>query len=357
MTAQCPSPRHLRPVWRRIPAMLALSGAVLMLGSAPADAGDPIRVGYVSTSLASTPIVVADAKGYFMEEGLDAALVGFESSDAIALAVASGDVDFGTTGVSNPFFVLGKAGSLKIIGGDTTEHAGFHSIGFIASNQAYAAGLKSMTDAAGHSFGLTQIGSPLHYSLAVVLEKYGLDLKQVRVIALQSNSNVASALIGGQVDAAIMSSANLLAVVNRNNGGQRLSWLDDEMHYNVALTGTVVSNKLAESRPESVRRFLAAFRRAAQSWDSAFVDANGTRADQPGAQEMIALVAKGLNQPIKVVIDGLNYIEPEARIAVSDVQRMVDWYEKMGMQKSHIDAKAMIEMRYAQLLERGALET
>src|SRR6185503_19581021 len=210
--------------------------------------GEPIRVGFVSTSLASIPIIVADGKGYFTDEGLDATLARFESSDAIAFAVASGDVDFGTTGISNPFFVLAKAGSLKIIGGDTTEHAGFHSIGFIASNQAYAAGLKSMADAAGHSFGLTQIGSPLHYSLAAVLEKYGMDLKGIRVIGLQSNSNVASSLIGGQVDGAIMSSANLLAVINRN-GGQRLSWLDDELHYNVAISGTVVSTKLAESRP------------------------------------------------------------------------------------------------------------
>lgn len=338
------------PVLRRLSAALALSAVAIMLGGQTAWAGDPIRVGYVSTSLASAPIVVADAKGLFKDEGLDAALVGFESSDAIALAVASGDVDFGTTGISNPFFVLAKTGSIKIIGGDTTEHAGFHSIGFIASNQAYAAGLKSMADATGRSFGLTQIGSPLHYSLAVVLEKYGLDLKGVRVIALQSNSNVASSLIGGQVDAAIMSSANLLAVTNRN-GGQRLSWLDDEMHYNVALTGTVVSTKLAETRPDTVRHFLAAFRRAAQAWDGAFVDANGNRADQPSAQDMIELMAKGLKQPVKVVVDGLNYIEPEARIAISDVQRMVDWYEKMGMQKSHIDAKSVMDMRYAKLLE------
>jgi NitT/TauT family transport system substrate-binding protein len=352
MTAQRPLYRLFVLVLRRTAAMVACGGVAITLGAQAAAAGEAIRVGYVSTSLASTPIIVADGEGFFKDEGLEAALIGFESSDAIALAVASGDIDFGTTGISNPFFVLAKAGSLKIIGGDTQEHAGFHSIGFIASNQAYAAGLKSMADAAGHSFGLTQIGSPLHYSLAAVLEKYNVDLKSVRVIALQSNSNVASSLIGGQVDGAIMSSANLLAVVNRN-GGQRLSWLDDEMHYNVALTGTVVSTKLGESRPAAVRHFLAAFRRGAQAWDAAFVDAAGNRADQPGAPDMIALVAKGLNQPVKVVVEGLNYIEPEARIAISDVQRMVDWYEKMGMQKSHIDAMAIVDLRYAKLLERA----
>lgn len=320
-----------------------------MLSAGAAWAGDPIRVGYVSTSLASIADVVADAKGYFKDENLDATMVGFESSDAIALAVASGDVDFGTTGISNPFFVLAKAGSLKIIGGDTVNHAGFHAVGFIVSNQAYAAGFQSMADARGHSFGMTQIGSPLHYALAQVLERHGVDLKDVRVIGLQTNANVASSLIGGQIDASIMSSANLLAVTNRN-GGKRLSWLEDEIPHNVAVTGTVVSAKLADSRPETVRHFLAAFRRAAQTWDAAFVDANGNRADQATAPEMIALAARGLKQPTQVVVDGLNYVDPEARLSVAVVQRMLDWYEKMGMQKTHIDAKSFFDMRYAKLL-------
>ena len=326
---------------------VAIAGIALGLGTQPAAAGDAIRAGYVSTSLASLAIVVADAKGYFKDEGLDATLVGFESSDAIALAVASGDVDFGTTGLSNPFFVLARAGSLKIVGGDTTEHAGFHAVGFVASNQAFAAGLKSTADLAGHSVGITQIGSPLHYALALVVKKHGIDLHSVRVIGLQSNSNVASSLIGGQIDASIMSSGNLLAVTNRD-GGQFLSWLEDEVP-NAAVTGTVASTKVTESRPETVRHFLAAFRKAAQAWDAAFLDANGKHADQPGAQEMIELVAKGLHQPTKVIIDGLNYLDPEARLNVAAMQRMLDWYEAMGMQKTHLDARSMVDMRFAKV--------
>lgn len=327
---------------------LVCGGLAAFFGAHTAAAGDPIRAGFVSTSLASIAVVVADTKGYFKDEGLDATMVRFELSDAIALAVASGDIDFGTTGISNPFFVLAKAGSLKIIGGDTVDHPGFHAVGFIASNQAYAAGFKSMADASGRSFGMTQIGSPLHYSLAIVLGMHGIDLKDVRVIGLQTNANVASSMMGGQIDGSIMSSANLLAVTNRN-GGKLLSWLDDEVHHNLAVTGTVVSTKLADSRPDAVRHYLAAFRKAAQIWDAAFVDADGNRVDQPTAPEMIALAAKGLNQPTQVVVDGLNYVDPEARIDVGVVQRMVDWYEKMGMQKTHIDAKAFFDMRYVKL--------
>lgn len=328
--------------------LLVAAGIATTFDTGNAIAGDAIRAGFVSTSLASIAVVVADAKGYFKDEGLDATMVRFESSDAIALAVASGDVDFGTTGISNPFFVLAKAGTLKIIGGDTVNHAGFHAVGFIASNQAYAAGFKSMADARGRSFGMTQIGSPLHYALAMVLGEHGIDIKDVRVIGLQTNANVASSLTGGQIDGSIMSSANLLAVTNRG-GGKLLSWLEDEVPYNLAVTGTVVSTKVADSRPSAVRHFLAAFRKAAEVWDAAFVDANGKRADQPTAKEMIDLAAQGLTQRPQVIVDGLNYVDPQARIDVSVVQRMLDWYEKMGMQKTHMDAKSMIDVRYAKL--------
>jgi len=329
---------------------LAFACLALALAAGQAQAGDPVRIGYVGTSLASLPIVVADAKGFFAAQGLDAKLMPFQSSQPIALAIASGDADFGTTGLSEPFFVLGHQGSLKIIGGDTVEHQGFHGLGFVASNQAYAGGLTHVAKLGGHSVGITQPGSPLEYSLALVLDKYGIDLTTVRIMGLQSNPNVASALTGNQVDAAIMSSANLYAVVNRG-GAKQIGWLDEEVH-GADVSGTVTSTKFANERGETVKRFLAAFRQGAQAWDAAFLDAQGHRADQPNAGEMIALVAKGLGQPEDVVRRGLNYVDPEARIAVADLQRMLDWYEAKGLQKFHVDAASLIDMRYAKLAER-----
>ena len=335
---------------RRSGIAFAAALIALSLGGGAARAGDLIRIGFVSTSLASVAIVVADAKGFFAEHGLDAKLIRFQSSQPIALAIGSGDADFGVTGLSEPFFVLGNQGKLKIIGGDTVERPGFHGLGFVASNQAYEAGLKSVRDLGGHSVGITQLGSPLEYSLSLVLDKYGIDMRSVRVIGLQSNSNVASSLTGNQIDAAIMSSANLYAVVNRG-GAKPIGWLDEEAH-GADTSGTVVATKLANDKPDTVRRFLAAFREAAKAWDAAFIDAQGNRADQPEAPEMIALAAKGLGQPEEVVRRGVTYVDPEARIAVADLQRMLNWYETRGLQKGHVEATSLIDMRYAKLLTR-----
>ena len=340
------SRRTFRPA-----AVLAALGIAACVGT-PTKAGEPIRVGIVSSSLASIPLVVADAKGYFHDEGFDVTIVPFESAQPIVVAIAAGDVDFGSAGLTDAFFVLANQGSMKVIGGDTVEHPGFHGLGFIVSNQAYAAGLTSLDGFAGHSVGITQLGSPLQYSLALMLEKHHIDLAKVRVLGLQSNGNVASALTGGQIDASIMSSANLNAILARG-GGKFLAWLDDEVH-GASVTGTVTSTKIANERPDTVKRFLAAFRKAAKTWDAGFVDAQGNRADQPSAPELIALMAKGLNQKPDVILQAMNYVEPEARINIGDVQRMLDWYEAQGMQKTHIDAKNIIDMRYAQLTDQSS---
>ena len=91
----------------------------------------------------------------------------------------------------------------------------------------------------------------------------------------------------------------------------------------------------------------AAFRQAEQSWDAAFLDANGNRADQASAPEMIAIVAKGLGVSEDVVKLGLPYFDPQARVSVADVQGALDWYHAQGMIKTHIDAKKITDFRYA----------
>ena len=341
------SPSPQRRQGRR--TMLAVLLYIAAFAAPPARAADHIKVGTVS-SLGSAPIFVAAAKGYFKDEGLDAELVPFESAQPVAVAVTSGDIDFGSTGMTDAFFILANQGALKLIGAGTWERKGFQGLGIIESNQAYDGGLKTFEGFTGHSAAVTQTGTPLHYNLGTILAKHGVDFKTVRIVALQSNPNVASAIIGGQVDGAMLSSANIFALVNKGNA-RLMGWLSDELPAQQG-DGTFTSAKIANSRPETVKHFLAAFRRAEKTWDDAFLDANGNRVDQPSAPEMIAIAAKGLNQPPEVIKLGLPYFDPESRVSVSDIQRALNWYEAQGLQKTHIDAQSLVDMRYATLMEK-----
>jgi len=127
---------------------LALSASVLALAAGPSRAAEHVKIGVVH-SMGGAPLYVAQDMGFYKDEGLDAEIIWFDAAQPVAVAAASGDVDFGSTGMTAAFFNLAAQGTLKIIGAGTWERKGFQSIGFMVSNQAYAAGVHSLKDMTG----------------------------------------------------------------------------------------------------------------------------------------------------------------------------------------------------------------
>jgi NitT/TauT family transport system substrate-binding protein len=183
-------------------ARLALAGLMALAAGGIARANEPLkaRIGVLRLS-SSAPVFIAQDKGYFKESGLEIELKFFDAAQPIAVATTSGDVDFGITAFTAGLYNLAGKGTLKVIGGMSREKAGYPLIGYFASNNAYASGLKTPKDLAGKRIAVTQTGSSFHYSLGLLADKYGLKLADVKVLPLQSLSNAAAALKGETVDA------------------------------------------------------------------------------------------------------------------------------------------------------------
>ena len=162
----------------RMLTTLLLGSSLALAVSMPSFAADKVKAGVVR-SMGGSPNFVAKEKGFFAEQGIDVELVFFELAQPIAVAVASGDCDVGTTGVTAAFFNLAAQGTLRIVGSGTWEHPTFQSIGYLVSNQAYEAGLHSLKDIAGKKAGITQSGTPLQYAIALAAEKYHIDYGKI----------------------------------------------------------------------------------------------------------------------------------------------------------------------------------
>ena len=186
--------------WARTTAIAAF--AFLALSAASAASAETIKIG-VSKIANCAPIAVALAKGYFTAEGLDAQLTIFQAQAPVAVAVASGDLDFGDAAQTAALYNLGVDGRVRIVASGAAEAPSFHALALVASNKAFAAGLKSPRDLPGHSFALTQMGTGLQYSLGKIAAKERFDLSTVTLMPLQSNPNIASAVAGGRADAAV----------------------------------------------------------------------------------------------------------------------------------------------------------
>jgi len=310
----------------------------------PALAKDSITIGTVASG-GGASIFVAAARGYFAEDGLDAKIVQFTAAHQLSTAAATGDIDFGSTGINAPLCVFANEGKVRIIGSGGEEHPGFHTVGFVVSNKAYAQGLHGLRDLGGHSIATTQYGGAFQYDIDIALEKYRIPASTVRILGLQTNGNVASAIGGGQVDAAVQSASNVYALVDPGKA-RVLGWVGDELG-NRQTAVVFTTGRLAKDHPDIVRRFLDGFRKGGAAWDRAFVDANGNRQNQPEAEIMTSIVATALNLPPAAIAKGIGYFDPQARLNLSDFQDMLDWLYRQGMIKTQMEASALIDSRFA----------
>jgi NitT/TauT family transport system substrate-binding protein len=330
----------------RIGMMTArLAAAIGILGAAALASGDTaaetIKIG--TQKLAGGPLYIAAAKGYYAAEGLEPDYVFFEAGEPIAVAAASGAIDFGVAGLTGGFYSLAGQGVLRIIAGQTHEVPSFHANTVAASNRAYDAGLKSVQDLAGHSVAITQIGSAFHYDLGLLADKYHFDLKSIRLMPLQSNPNAVAAVVGGSADAVVTIAPYVLPAIQRGDA-KLLAFIGDESPWQLSVAFT--ATKTANERHDTVERFLRALRKATHDFHDAFTGADGKRQDQATAPEILDLLAKYTGQPPELLKLGLGYMDTEARLDVNDVLHQVAWYRAQGMLKNDFEAADIMDKRY-----------
>jgi NitT/TauT family transport system substrate-binding protein len=323
--------------------MRALVGAVLAALVAHAAAADEhIKIG-IQKLEGQGPIFIAEEKGYFAAEGLDAEIVYFTAAQPIAVGVVSGDLDFAVAGFGAGFYNLASKGELRIIAAYVREAPSFQATAYVVSNRAYEAGFTQLKDFAGKSVAVMQIGASQHYALGRLAEKYGFDLKGVRVVAVQSGANEASAVVGGQVDAAVVPETYVKTALAAGDA-KLIGWVGDETPWQLGSAFT--STKIANERGKTVGAFLRAYKKGVAEFHDAFVGPDERRRNGPAAPEVLAIVGKYVGESPEKVATAIPYYDREARLDVTDVLHQIVWYKAQGMLKDDLDGTQLIDSRY-----------
>ena len=324
---------------------LALAGLLAMtaIGAARADELSKAKVGVLRLS-SSAPVFIAQDKGYFKDAGLDVELKFFDAAQPIAVATASGDVDFGVTAFTAGLYNLAGKGVLKVIGGMSREKAGFPLIGYFASNNAYAAGLKTPRDLAGKRIAVTQVGSSFHYSLGLLADKYGFKLSDVKVLPLQSLSNAAAALKGETVDAALLPVSTARKLMD-DNGAKLLGWVGDETPWQL---GAVFASPKTLANKRLVTKLLGALQRADREYHDVILAQvkDGNAPINEATKPLLEIIAKYTNLPVEQVVGNCAYIDPDGKLDVKNVANQIGWLQGQGFVDKGFGADAIIAKDY-----------
>jgi NitT/TauT family transport system substrate-binding protein len=322
--------------------MIAAALALTLSGGAHAE---HIKVG-ISKLLGYPGVPIAVERGYFKAEGIDVEMVYLDSAQPIAIAVASGDVDFGIAGMSASFYTLGAQGQLRLIASSGGEAAGFHNLVYLGSNRAYESGLTSPKDFPGHTVAITQLGTSLHYSIGLAAAKFGYPISAVTVKPLQSNTNVVAALAGNTIDAAVLPSSPALQPLQRGEA-KLLGWVSDVAPDFSTGSACFTSTKTANERGALVKRFLAAYRKGMRDFHDAFVTADGKRRDGPDAPAVLAIMSRFTGVKPEDLATTVPNVDTDARISYADVARQVAWYKSQNLLRGEVKVDELIDRRYA----------
>jgi NitT/TauT family transport system substrate-binding protein len=326
------------PMLARCAAILAATVAWAGLSCA-----ETVKIGIVKLPSAG-PFFIAVERGYFAAEGITPELVYFTAGQPVAVAVVSGDIDFGGSALTGGLYGLAGQGALKLIGGLHRDAPGFHLTTIVASNQAYEAGLRSFADLTGRSAAISTVGATGQYILWLIAEKYGVDPKTLRFIPLQSEANAVAAVVGGKTDTGVVLAARALDYVQRGEV-KRLGWTGDEVP--IQIGGSFATPRTLEQRHDLVVRYLRALYRGTKDYHDAFTGPDGTRQDGPSTQAILAIIAKYAGVSPEAASDSIPLIDAQGRLDERDVRRQIAWLKSLGMLKSEVDPDAMIDQSLA----------
>src|ERR1051325_10048585 len=301
------------------------------------------KVGVLRLS-SSAPVFIAQDKGYFKEAGLDIELKFFDAAQPIAVAVTSGDVDFGVTAFTAGLYNLAGKGTLKVIGGMSREKAGYPLIGYFASNNAWAAGLKTPKDLAGKRIAVTQVGSSFHYSIGLLADKYGFRLAGVKIVPLQSLSNAAAALKGETVDAALLPVSTARKLMD-DGGAKLLGWVGDETPWQL---GAVFASPKTLADRALVTKFLGVLARADREYHDVILAAmkDGLAPIDDRTKPLLEIIAKYTNLPVEQVVGNCAYIDPDGKLEVKNGANQIDWLQQQGFVDKGFSVDAILAADY-----------
>ncbi|WP_372019436.1 ABC transporter substrate-binding protein [Tistrella mobilis] len=342
-----------RPSRRSLLKTIGLCGAALaaLASGLPGGAVAAERTKVTVAALAfvsSSPLFIAKDRGYYEAEGLDVDIQIFRAAQPVAVAIASGDADFGVTAFTAGFYNLAGKGALKVIAGQSAEIAGQDGSAILVSNKAWDEGFRSVDDFPGHSLAMTQTGSSFHYMIGRIAEARGFDLSKVDLKPLQAVPNMIAALKSGQVDAMIIVPHIAKGLVD-SGAAKMIGRVADIAPYQ--LGGLFTSTRNVTEHRDMVERFVRAYVKAAADYNATLNqnDAKGERVYGPDTQPVVDIINKYVypEKPNDAGVKaGAMYIEPAGRFDAADIADQLRWYKQHDLVDADVEAASFVDTSF-----------
>ena len=205
----------------------------------------PVRTAYSALSAGIGTLWLTHEDGYFRKHGLDSNLIYIRGGSTAVQALLAGEIHFGHLSPA-PMLTAWVQGADFVWVGTTTHQMVFT----LLADPAIAKG----ADLKGKKIGITRIGSASDLAVRAALEQFGLNVKDVTMIALGGIPEILAAMRAGAVQAGILSPPTSTSA--RDLGYRPLLHIPD-LGREFTFSGIAAKRSFVQSQPEVVRAYMA----------------------------------------------------------------------------------------------------
>jgi NitT/TauT family transport system substrate-binding protein len=303
---------------------------------------ETVNIGSVN-SVADTPFVVADRKGYFREVGIRANFVHFDAAANMVAPLGTGQLDVGGGAPSAGLYnAIARGIAIKIVADRGSDPPGYGFSGLLVRKDLVQSGrYKTYADLKGLKVAEPAKGTSDMIQVVKACEKGGLKYDDVQHIFM-SFSDMVVAFRNASIDAAMALEPWATQAID---DGYAVRIAGSDVYYpNEQITVVVYANQFAQGKPDLARRFMVAYVRALRFYHDAL--RNGHLAG-PTANDLISIMSSDLHlEPTILRRMVAAWMDPNGRVNVKSLTEDYNIYKQFGLINGNVDVEKIVDMSF-----------
>ena len=327
-----------------------------LLAATPAHAQQLAPVTIATTlSITDLNFLIADARGYFREEGIKANIISVDSAARVLPSLAVGDVDAAAGAPTASFYNLVARGvGVRIVADKGATPPGRYSQTLVVRKALVDSGrVKTISDLKGLRVASAARGSSSMGTFERLYKLAGLKANDFEHVILNVPQQI-TALQNGAIDAGFPSEP--IATMSVRQGIATKLMTDDQIYPNHQIITLFYSAKFRVERPREAAAFMRAYLRGVRAANASIIDGKITG---PDAEEMLTLVTA--HTPLKdkelaraLVIPNCN---DDGMPNVDSLREDLDVFRREGLLEGAVEIEQALDLSFVktanQELARG----
>jgi NitT/TauT family transport system substrate-binding protein len=320
-----------------------LAAPALIESVTRARAAEPVVAGIVNT-LSDVGFFVAEAKGYFADEGLDVKLTTFRAAGAMISPLGSGDLDVGAGSVTAGVFNANERDIPIRIVADKGRNAPEQSYQSILLRRELADKVKGYADFKGLRVTAPTIGSIGEQSVFNELMRLGgLTFADCEKVFIGIADQI-PAFKNGAIDVTVLSEP-LASVTVKQGTTVRFAPVGKVYPYQQAAV-VYYGAAFATKRPAVAKRFMKAYIRGVRAYTDALVDGHiaGSTAD-----EIVGAITRySLTKDVELIRNSVAAaIDTDGQVNVAGLEKDLAFAKSIGLVPAPATVDRILDLSFA----------